>query len=278
LDADLEDVIDGVFSLDQSLADECLERLRLRSLETASDVASLIEAMGALIPQGTTAKLEALDRGQTPFGAQPAIVAELWMEHPAWSWTCWPLATLAAGLVNTSSSSLTADVVALRRVDPGAPIVDFHSAVLVSSRDDTWLCDPYFGMGPVDSRNGGAVLRPGVMGEVLPGGEALAVLVGMASNGFLLHYKMADTGLSPADVSRYCELSATSSGLPNRRRMGVLRADGLELAQETKNREVVRHRWNPGPHRVWGDSKAWGHRDWEEATAAVLRDGTKEWW
>lgn len=278
MDAGLEDVIDGVFILDRSLTDECLERLRLRSLESTSDVAALIEAMGALIPQGTTAKLHALERGQTPLGAHPAVVAELWMEHPTWSWTCWPLATLAAGLVNSSSSSLTADVVALRRVDPGAPAVDFHSAVLVGSGEGTWLCDPYFGMGPVDSRNGGAVLRPGVMGEVLPGAEALVVLVGMASNGFLLRYKMAENGLSPGDVGRYCELSVTHSGLPNRRRIAVLRSDGLELTQELKGHEVVRRRWKPGPHRVWGDSQAWTYHDWGEATAAVLQDDTEQWW
>ncbi len=241
-------------------------------------MASLIEAMGALIPQGTTAKLRALGRGQTPLGSDPAAVAELWMEHPTWSWTCWPLATLAAGLVNTASSSLTADVVALRRVDPGAPTVDFHSAVLVGSGEGAWLCDPYFGMGPVDARRGGAVLRPGVMGEVLPGGEALAVLVGMASNGFLLRYRMAEHGLSPADVNRYCELSVTHSGLPNRRRIGVLRSDGVELTQELKDREVVRRRWRPGPDRVWGDSEARIYHDWEEAAAAVLGDGTEHWW
>jgi len=267
-----------MFELDRSLADECLGRLRLPSLESTSDLASLIEAMGALIPQGTTAKIRALEQGRTPLGSHPAVVAELWMQHPTWSWTCWPMATLAAGLVNTSSSSLTADVVALRRTDPGAPTVDFHSAVLVGSEDGTWLCDPYFGMGPVDAREGGAVLRPGVMGELLPGGEALAVLVGMASNGFLLRYRMAESGLSAADVNRYCELSVTHSGLPNRRRIGVLRRDGVEFTQELKDGEVVRRRWRPGPDRVWGDSEAWTYHDWAEATAALLREGTEQWW
>jgi hypothetical protein len=258
-----------MFSLRSGTAERCYEVLGIDPPVGLSGLRALVEAFGCSVPMGTTAKLEAVGRGETPYGADPQEIASRWLADPDLAWSCWAASTFFSGLVN-SVGSMTATVTAARRIDPMAPAVDFHSQVLVDLGGERFACDPHFGVGPI-AIEGGEFLRPGVWSQLVDVSGARILMVGVASNGFLLRYRIYSDALSHGDVRAFCELSRVFSGVPNRPRLTLLKPDGLQLLLERPDGKAVSRRWTLGNLVAWGSCRTETYEGWEPALRELRR-------
>jgi hypothetical protein len=238
------------FSLPAGLADACFDRLGADPPADVEGASRLLDRMAAAVPTGSTAKLEAVAADQVPPGADPAQVAEAWLDRPGLAWSCWAVSTLYAALVS-SAGALTADVLGARRVDPTSVPVDFHSVVEVHDGARRWLTDPFFWMAPVADPVG-AALRPGMWGEAVADGPVWRTAIGSCAGRNLLRYRTFTTPLTASDVDALCRVSVTYSGVASRARGHVATADGVVAASADRDGAVRLRRWRAGPTEVWG--------------------------
>lgn len=254
------------FRLPGELAGAVLRRLRIGTDVGLDD---LVEAVSVGVLAGSIAKGAAMEAGEVPPGAEPASVAERWLADPAVSWSCWPTCTLLAALAD--ACGFRAEVVAGRRVDGAAAPVDFHSFVVLDDDRGRWICDPYFGVGPIPADRGGRVVRPGVGGVCTPEGPGWSVAVSTAQWPVTCAYRTITLPLGPADVEAFCRVSTTHTGVgPSRYALRLL-ADGVAMAREGSEGEASLRRWRLRTGQVDGvDPEVRGFPDLDEAIAALL--------
>jgi hypothetical protein len=258
-----------MFSLGSGTAERCYQVLGIDPPVGLSGLRALVEAFGRSVPMGTTAKLEAVGQGKTPYGADPQEIASRWLADPDLAWSCWAASTFFSGLVN-GVGSMAATVAAARRIDPMAPTVDFHSEVIVDVDSERFVCDPYFGVGPIPIE-GGEFLRPGVWSQLVNVEDATILMIGVASNGFLLRYRIYSDSLSHGDVRAFCETSRVFSGALNRSRLTLLKTDGLQLLLERPDGKTVSRRWTLGNLMAWGSCRTETYEGWEPALRELRR-------
>ena len=272
------------WSLPDTLADEVLSYLHVGHPTDLAGVTDLIEEIGQRIPRGSSSKRSALDEGRRPEGDDPQPVAEAWLAGHQASWTCWAMSAVAAALIR-AGGNFEADVRGVRRVGDDAPPVDVHSVVAITDdAGDTWVTDPYFGLGPVPEQ-GGSWQRPLLYGELtsLPDRRFHWSASSPQFTGSTLPYVSLTGPLGPADVRMFCDISVTHSGLPTRPFATLLLADGCASLRTTKDDDLVLQVWHAStePTTTWPDSDLVQVSSWADgmaalhATAARSRSGTK---
>lgn len=190
------------------------------------------------IPSGSTAKREAMDRDELPPGLDPAAVAEAILAGSRHSWTCWPASTIAAAVL--AARGHDAEVVAELRLDPHAPPVDVHSAVVV---DGEALVDPCLGPGWPMRLDGDTATAPWVAAEIVPFPDGrwghLSRMPGQPVN----RYRVLARQLDRDGVRAFLEVSRTHSGVPaHRRSFRRTLVDGSAFVSERDGRSRFR-RW-----------------------------------
>ncbi|CAN5559226.1 hypothetical protein BH10ACT1_BH10ACT1_04600 [soil metagenome] len=224
--------------------------------------AALAELLPQRVPTGSTAKLASMAAGEVPPGDDPEALARQLLEHlevraarspggaPSPSWSCWVVSTVMAALVDHAELG-PVRVVATRRIDEGAPLVDLHAEVVVVVDGETWVCDPYFGVGLV------APTGAGVAGEVHVGpcaawlqhdgehGWALAVRLDHWRAP--LRYRVLGPSLDRGDVRAMAEISTTHTGVPARPYARLhLDGDAVDVfADDSGHGRFVRHPHQP---------------------------------
>ncbi|HEU5150143.1 MAG TPA: hypothetical protein VFU19_06570 [Iamia sp.] len=235
------------------------------------DAPALSQALGAAVPTGSTAKLEAVAAGLTPPGADPEAIARRVVEdraagRPEVAWSCWAASTVMAALVATLTDRPVA-VAAIRRIDDAAPPVDLHSLVVV----DGLLCDPYFtsvvagaGADEVERTHVGVWCRR----TDEPDGR-WRMEVGNGRWSRRLEYRLLAPVIDRADVAALCVVSATHTGAPTRPFARVWRdASGVEAFTHEAGGAAVRTWTWAGPDTIWdGALDQAEHPGWPAATA-----------
>jgi hypothetical protein len=229
--------------------------------------AALVSALAASVPAGTTAKLEAVAAGRVPPGAEPAAVARRIVDdrlagRPSPAWSCWPLTTVAAALVETAGLG-PAPVAALRRIDDRAPAVDLHSVLLVGDV----LCDPYFA---AVVRGWGEAEHVGVWARRAEEGDGRWTYE--AGNGRWsapLRYRVLAPACDPDDVHALCAVSAAFSGAPPTPFAALWRPEvAVDAHTHATGGCAVREWRRAGPDAVWeGEATLTEHADWAAAAA-----------
>ncbi len=218
---------------------------------------ALVAALGARLPAGSTAKLDAVRRGAIPPGADPELLArqilgDVEAGRPMWAWSCWVYATLFAALVETADIA-TADVVATRRFDDRSPLVDFHSAVLVDDGTTTILSDPFFvavlpGPGAAETE----AVHQGVWARRTDEAHgSWSYIVGSGRWVQRLQYRRFSVALSNDDVRALCAISVTFSGVPAVPTARLWRTD------EVVEASVRDPESTPGPPRAVARLQTW---------------------
>jgi len=190
------------------------------------------------IPSGSTAKGEAIRAGVLPPGLDPTGVAEQILAGSPHSWTCWPAATITAGVLAAGGHDV--EVVGELRTDPAAPVVDVHAAVIV---DGHLHVDPCLGPGVALDLAGDTRSGPSAAAEIIPldahRWQHLSRGAGTGSN----HYVTLGRGLGPREVRTFLEVSVTHTGVPTTRRY-LRRAleDGAVVVADHE-RGARRRRW-----------------------------------
>jgi hypothetical protein len=244
-----------VFALPDDLARACAARAGAPLPTDTAGAALLLEHLAQTMPTGSTTKLAAIARDEVPPGADPVAVAEAWLAQPGWAWSCWGISTLYAALVERAGTSLRAEVVGARRIDPSAPPVDVHSVVVLHEGDRQWLTDPYFGIGPIPAP-GGDRIRPGSWGEAFLEGPTWWTACGSAAGRSVARYRTFTHALTPGDVEALCRVSVTHSGVSPRPRAYLATPDGSMSATEDREGRVVLRRWRLPAGQVWGADPA----------------------
>jgi len=211
------------WQIDHHLADDLAAALGWSADDGA---ARLAERIPSKVLCGSTAKLAAVAADEVPPGADPDALARQILTNlargtsPAWS--CWVVATVMAALLDDAGYP-SPQVAAVRRVDPAAPTVDFHSTVVVVDGGPTWLCDPYFGLavplptGPID---GGEPTESDdelrwARATVEPGDRWLLEFQ-IKRWESPLAYRVFAPSLDRLDVHSLCAISVSHSGVPAR--------------------------------------------------------------
>ena len=243
----------STWGLDRVAADALVEML---GWAPEDGPARLAEALPEHLVCGSTAKLAAMSSADVPPGADAAgLVARIvdgrlgrWptstSETTSPAWSCWVLATVMAGLLEHADVA-PVQVAAVRRVDDRAPVVDFHSTVLVHHGPEPWVCDPYFGA---------AIRLPAEPGVEATSDHGVATLrAAREPDGrWLLHahhlrweegcsYRVVSPSLDRGDVHALCAVSATLSGVPFRN-YARLHVDGdiVDMVESSEGTAEVR--------------------------------------
>lgn len=229
-------------------------------------VAALAVRFPERIPMGSTAKLAAIAAGEVPPGAEPEALARQLLEHcvdragspaggaPSPTWSCWVASTVMAALVDAAGLG-PVHVASTRRSDAGAPVVDFHAAVVVGGDGgEELLCDPYFGAAialPADA--GAQVSATGPLGTVAAarsGDGGWTLDLGWEVWDIVLRFRRFGPSLDAGDVRAMAAVSVTLSGVPLRPYARLHVGDGIVDASEAADGAGVLHSWSPGEARV----------------------------
>lgn len=243
------------WAIDPVLARDLSAAIGWRPDDGAAALAALLPSFA---PMGSTAKLAAIAAGGVPPGADPGPLARQFLDvgaaraaAPAGgaaspSWSCWVASTVMAALVDAAELG-PVQVVATRRSDDGAPMVDFHAAVTVADGDAEWICDPYFGAGiRLAHDSGAAVVDTGPLGTAsaersVDGGWVLDL--GWEVWDIVLRFRRFGPALDAGDVQAMAAISATHSGVPLRPYARLHLGDAIVDASESAAGAGVLHAW-----------------------------------
>lgn len=182
------------------------------------------------VPCGSTAKLAAIAAGELPPGAEVDAVARQLLDHqlavvadpagapPSPAWSCWVLATVMAALVDRSGIGPVA-VAATRRIDERAPVVDLHSAVVVTESGRDRICDPYFGVGvtlPVEVGEAASAEIEWRRADVRRDTGSAWSLDLQVAYWSKIRYRLLGPALDRGDVAAMTAISVSHSGVPSR--------------------------------------------------------------
>lgn len=206
--------------------DDSLTAAVLAAIGASSDdgVESIVTAFRGWLPAGSTAKWAAIDRDERPPGADPRTALEARLAGSAESWSCWPFCTGLGGVLANLGHDVEILVEHLRAGhDP--PLVDYHSALVV----DGGLVDAYLGpSAPITP--GHDVTRTDAWGSWVPGDRSDHLGVRGGSSPF--RYRELGRHLDARDVTAFCEISTTHTGVGRRRTAHWLRDGALVLLRE----------------------------------------------
>jgi hypothetical protein len=257
------------FALPTDLAAACFARLGAEPPADVAGAAALLDRLASTLPTGSTAKLEAVEQGRVPPGADPAAVAEQWLARPELSWSCWAVSTLYVALV-TAGGALDAEVLAVRRIDPSTAPVDFHSVVELRDGARRWVTDPYFWTPPI-GEPGGDAIRCGLWAEAFVDGAVWRTSVGTCAGRGIVRYRSLTGPLDAGDVDAFCRVSVTHSGVASRPRAHLATPDGSVAATLDRDGRARFRRWRAAPGRVWDATCETVELDgWEEAAARLV--------
>ncbi len=209
--------------IDRGLVDDLAA---LVGWDPGDGVAALVAALAAVLPAGSTSKLDAMHRHEIPPGADPDLLARQILDEaavgsPRFAWSCWVYATLFAALLETSGVA-RADIVAARRCDDAAPLVDLHAAVVVNEEASEgdggrrWLCDPFFlAVIPGPGSVGTEAVHQGAWGARTDEADgSWSYEVGTGRWAKRLAYRRFSVPLGRDDIRALCAISVTHSGVP----------------------------------------------------------------
>ncbi len=206
---------------DDTLVGEVLDAIGARRHDPVEAVTARFRAW---LPAGSTAKWRAVDAGDTPPGADPSTALRARLAGSLESWACWPLCT-ALGMVLGSAGHDVRIAVEQLRTGANAPAVDFHSVLVV----DGELLDPFLGpSAPVGP--GMDVTRPDAWASWVAGPRPDHLGVRGGSTPF--RYRFLADRLDRRDVSAFCAISATHTGVGRRRTAHWLRDGRLWFVRE----------------------------------------------
>ena len=207
--------------LDEGLVDEVLAAL---GVDRGSALEAVVDAFRGWLPAGSTAKWAAVDSGDRPPGADPAVALEARLAGSHQSWSCWPYCTGLGGLLSALGHDVRIAVEQLRggqRVPP----VDFHSVLVV----DGAMVDAYLGpSAPVSP--GEDVVRSDAWSSWVPG--IRPDHLGARGGSTPFRYRQLADHLDRRDVVAFCEISTTHTGVGRRRTGHWLRSGMLWLVRE----------------------------------------------
>lgn len=246
--------------------------------DPAAGPEALVSAMGRRLAAGSVAKLAAMAADDVPPGWDPTAVLrslldDARVERGSPSWSCWVFCTVYAALVETTGVA-RARVAATRRIDERAPLVDFHSSVLLDDgAGATTLCDPYFYV----TLGGPGTDEVEAMGDTvwaLRTDEAdgrWSYRVHHARWGTPLRYRSLGTDLDRGDVHAFCAVSVRFTGVVARPSACLLTDDGMVDARGNEDgTATVRHVIAEHPGQSWSATL---HRevlpDWPAALARL---------
>ena len=207
--------------VDDGLAAEVLCALGVSSADGVEAVAA---AFRAWLPAGSTAKWQAVDRGEIPPGADPRTALEARLAGSAESWSCWPVCTGLGGVLAAFGHDVR---IAAEHMRGGqhVPVVDYHSVLVV----DGCLVDAYLGpSAPIAP--GADVTRPDAWGAWVPG--VRPDHLGVRGGSSLFRYRQLADHLDRRDVEAFCAISETHTGVGRRRTVHLLRHGQLWFVRE----------------------------------------------
>ena len=204
--------------------DLAAEVLRALGVSAADGVETITGAFRAWLPAGSTAKWEAVDRGEVPPGADPHTALEARLAGSRESWSCWPVCTGLGGVLAAIGHDVRI-VAEHMRGGQRVPVVDYHSVLVV----DGCLLDAYLGpSAPIAP--GDDVTRPDAWGAWVPG--IRPDHLGVRGGSSLFRYRQLADHLDRRDVEAFCAISETHTGVGRRRTVHVLREDRLWFVRE----------------------------------------------
>lgn len=198
----------------------------LHALGVAADdpVETVVAAFRGWLPAGSTAKWSAVDRDERPPGTDPRTALEARLAGSEESWSCWPFCTGVGGVLAALGHDVSILVEHLR-AGHGVPLVDYHSVLIV----DGALVDAYLGpSAPI--RLGDDVTRTDAWGSWVAGERTDHLGVRGGSTPF--RYRELGRHLDARDVTAFCEVSTTHTGVGRRRTAHWLRGGSLVLLRE----------------------------------------------
>lgn len=207
--------------IDDALADDVLRAL---AVDRAASVEALTDAFRGWLPAGSTAKWGAVDRGSTPPGPDPSTALEARLAGSLESWSCWPFCTGLGAILASAGHDVQITVEHLRS-GHRVPLVDYHSVLVV----DGQLLDAYLGPS-VPVRPGEDVVRSDAWASWVPGPRPDHLGARGGSTPF--RYRQLATNLDRRDVTAFCEISTTHTGVGRRRTAHWLRDGKLWFVRE----------------------------------------------
>ncbi len=248
--------VDRPWAIDAGLARDLAAAI---GWEAADGPAALAALVPQAVPIGSTAKLAAIAADEVPPGAEPEPLARLLLDHcaaraaapaggaPSPAWSCWVASTVMAALVDAAGLG-PVHVASTRRCDAGAPMVDFHAAVVVElDGGASCICDPYFGVS-VEVPDG----PDGFAEAVGPLGTITAVRVhdggwhydlAMDIWDIVLRFRRLGPALDAGDVRAMAAVSVIYSGVPLRPYARLHVGDGIADASEAADGTGVLRTW-----------------------------------
>lgn len=243
--------------------------------DPGSGPVALAGAMADHVPAGTTAKIAAMAAGEVPPGADPEGIARRILDDresgaPTPAWSCWALSTLMAALLG--HGGLPAVVVALRRIDDDAPVVDVHSLVLTVTDDGPVGIDPYFAaVVPGPGRAERSLVHRGVWAERTdePSAGRWTYEVGRGRMAIRLRYRTLAPVVDVGDVTAFCAVSVTHTGVPPGPCASLWRDEvATDAFVHHTGGAAVREWRRVGTAAVWdGEATLTEHPDWAAAAA-----------
>lgn len=215
-------------SIDDSLVDEVLRAI---DVDRGAGVERVVDAFRRWLPAGSTAKWDAIDRDETPPGADPghALVERLGGSYASWS--CWPYCTGLGSVLAAQGHDVRLAVEHLR-AGAQVPLVDYHSVLVV----DGALVDAYLGpSAPVAP--GEDVTRPDAWAAWVPG--VRPDHLGTRGGSSIFRYRQLADHLDERDVRAFCSISVTHSGVGRRRIAHWLRDGQLWFVREDDDGSAV---------------------------------------
>ena len=208
--------------VDDRLAAEALDAI---GASAADDVETITARFRGWLPAGSTAKWQAVDRGERPPGDDPVVALEARLGGSSESWSCWPVCTGLGGVLAAAGHDVRLVAEHLRSGQQ-VPLVDYHSVLVV----DGCLVDAYLGpSAPVAP--GADVTRPDAWAAWVPGPRPDHL--GARGGGTPFRYRQLADHLDRRDVQAFCAVSETHTGVGRRRTAHLLRGEQLWFVRET---------------------------------------------
>ncbi|MGN6694703.1 MAG: hypothetical protein ACTHN0_11050 [Aquihabitans sp.] len=241
--------VDRPWRIDAGLARSLADAI---GWDPGGGVAALAALMPVFVPMGSTAKLAAIAAGEVPPGEDPGALARRMLEHvearagspgggaASPTWSCWAASTVMAALVDAAGLG-PVHVASTRRIDAGAPVVDFHAAVQATGEGGTWICDPYFGAAvllPLDAGATATVTGPlGTASAVRAVDGGWTLDLGWELWDIVVRFRLFGPALDPGDVRAMAAVSVTLSGVPLRpyARVHRMGGDAVAIADASEN-------------------------------------------
>ncbi len=243
--------------VDDALAADVLRAIGSTRHDAVEDV---VVAFRAWLPAGSTAKWAAVDRGDRPPGADPATALDARLAGSWASWSCWPYCTGLGGVLTAMGHDVRLLVEHLRHGND-APLVDYHSVLVV----DGELVDPYLGpSAPIAP--GADVTRNDAWGSWVPGTRRDHL--GLRAGSTPFRYRELADHLDARDVTAFCAISTTHTGVGRRRSAHWLRDDRIVTVRDGDDGGEVRTTIGDGPFAQRRQVIARG--DYDELCTTVL--------